>query len=135
VPYLPGGGGRSIRDPGELARNLAYGFTTPRLVYELSKVVERARRAAPRVSAPTLVVQSRQDNRIPPEAAERAFALFAAPDRRLIWTEGNGHVITVDYGRQAIFASVVEWLATHTVSDAPSLGATSPARTRTSSTP
>lgn len=113
VPYLRGGGERSIRDPAEVSRNLAYGFTTPRLVFELSRLVAEARVAAPRVSAPTLVVQSRQDNRIPPDAAERAFALFTTPERRLIWTEGNGHIITVDYGYQSIFAAVRDWLATH----------------------
>jgi carboxylesterase len=113
VPYLRGGGERSIRDPSEVAHNLAYGFTTPRLVFELSRVVAQARAAAPRVTSPTLVVQSRQDNRIPSDAAERAFALFTAPDRRLLWTEGNGHIITVDYGRQAVFAAVSDWLVAH----------------------
>lgn len=113
VPYLRGGGERSIRDPAEMARNLSYGFTTPRLVFELGRVVDRARAAAPRVVAPTLVVQSRQDHRIPPEAAERAFDLFTARERHLVWTEGNGHIITVDYGRQAVFAAVAEWLETH----------------------
>ena len=117
VPFLRGGGGRSIRDPAEVERNRAYGYTTPRLVFELSRIVARGRAAAPLVTVPTLVVQSRQDNRIPPEAAERAFALFTTPERRLIWTEGNGHIITVDYGRQTIFAAVVEWLATHVARD------------------
>jgi len=113
-PFLHGGGGeRSIRDPAELARNLAYGFTTPRLVFELSRIVKRARAAAPSVSAPTLVIQSRQDHRIPPEAAERAFSLFTASERRLMWTEGNGHIITVDYGRQSVFAAVSEWLESY----------------------
>ena len=112
-PFLRGGGDRSIRDPNEAVRNLAYGFATPRLVFELRRVVERARVAAPTVSAPTLVVQSRQDNRIPPDAAERAFSLFRVDDRRLLWTEGNGHIITVDYGRQAVFAAVADWLETH----------------------
>ena len=118
VPYLRGGGERSIRDPEELTRNLAYGFLTPRLVFELARMVDRARVAAPKVSTPTLVVQSRHDNRIPPDAAERAFALFTARDRRLMWTEGNGHIITVDYGRQAIFAAVIDWIVTHTGDDA-----------------
>ena len=113
VPYMRGGGERSIRDPAEVDRNLAYGFLTPRLVFELARVVERARAAAPKVTSPTLVVQSRQDNRIPSDAAERAFALFTAPERKLMWTEGNGHIITVDYGRDAIFTAVVDWLATH----------------------
>ena len=112
-PYLRGGGERSIRDPEEAARNLAYGFASPRLVFELSRIVDLARAAAPNVAAPTLVVQSRQDNRIPPDAAERAFERFTARDRRLLWTEGNGHIITVDYGRQAVFAAAVDWLETH----------------------
>ena len=112
-PFLSGGGDRSIRDPLEAARNLAYGFATPRLVFELRRVVDRARTAAPAVSAPTLVVQSRQDNRIPPDAAERAFSLFRVPDRHLLWTEGNGHIISVDYGRQIVFAAVADWLETH----------------------
>lgn len=116
MPFLRGGGERSIRDPSEVAKNLAYGYTTPRLVFELGRVVDRAREAAARVTVPVLVVQSRQDNRIPPEAAERAFALFGAKERRLMWTEGNGHIISVDYGRQAIFAAVSDWLATHVAS-------------------
>jgi carboxylesterase len=115
-PYLRGGGERSIRDPAEAARNLAYGFTTPRLVFELARVVDYARAAAPTVAAPTLVVQSRQDHRVPPDAAERAFALFTARERRLVWTEGNGHILTVDYGRQAVFAVVIDWLERHRTS-------------------
>lgn len=112
-PFLRGGGDRSVRDPTEAARNLAYGFATPRLVFELRRVVDRARGAAPAVSIPTLVVQSRQDNRILPDAAQRAFDLFQAPARHLLWTEGNGHIITVDYGRHVVFAAVADWLETH----------------------
>jgi esterase/lipase len=113
LPYMRGASDGSIRDPSAAKRNLAYGFTTPRLVFELARVVDRARGAAPRVGSPTLVIQSRQDNRIPPDAAERAFALFAPGERELIWTEGNGHVITVDYGYQTVFAAVTEWIRNH----------------------
>jgi carboxylesterase len=113
VPYLRGGGDRSIRDPAEQSRNLAYGYTTPRLVSELARVVALGRAAAPAVAVPTLVIQSRQDNRIPADAAERAFALFRAADRRLLWTEGNGHVISVDYGREAVFSATADWLEAH----------------------
>ncbi len=59
-----------------------------------------------RWSAPTLVVQSRQDNRIPPDAAERAFNLFTAyrPSTSLDRGQWPHH-----YGRlrrQAVFAAV-----------------------------
>jgi len=122
LPYLRGGGERSIRDPAEQSRNLAYGYTTPRLVSELARVVALGRAAAPAVAVPTLVIQSRQDNRIPTEAAERAFALFTVAERRLLWTEGNGHVISVDYGREAVFAATADWLAAHAEASQPVAG-------------
>jgi carboxylesterase len=113
APYLAGRGERSIHDPSERPKNLAYGMSTPRLLFELLQVVRLARAAAPQVGAPTLVVQSREDNRIPADAGERAYALFQAPVRRLVWLEGCGHLITVDYGRDRVFAAVEEWLGEH----------------------
>jgi len=113
APYVAGGGDRSIHDAEQKARNLGYGCCTPRLVSELLAVVVRARRALPDIAAPTLVVQSRLDNRIPPEAAERSFALVGAEEKRLVWTERGGHVLTVDEGRERVFELVEQWLASH----------------------
>ena len=113
APYVAGGGERSIHDAGQKARNLGYGCCTPRLVAELLSVVVRARRALPEIGAPTLVVQSRLDNRIPPEAAERSFGLIGAGEKRLVWTETGGHVLTVDEGRERVFELVERWVAGH----------------------
>ncbi len=33
-----------------------------------------------------------------------------AGDKRLHWTTGNGHVITVDYGHEELSAEAVRWL-------------------------
>jgi len=115
VSYVRARGDRSIRDPEERAKSLNYGLSTPRLLSELATIVGRARVAAPRVGAPTLVVQSREDNRIPMEAAERAFALLGAREKRLEWLEATGHVITVDFGRERTFELAATWLETHTV--------------------
>jgi carboxylesterase len=111
-PYVRGRGERSIHDPEEQPRNLAYGVCTPRLLHELLRVVRLARAAASKVSAPTLLVQSRLDNRIPPEACERAFALFRGP-KELVWLERCGHVITVDFERERVFDEVTRWLDAH----------------------
>lgn len=113
APYVSGGGDRSIHDPAEQARSLGYGGCTPRLLAELATVVARAREALPALRVPTLVVQSRSDNRIPIEAAERAFALVGAPEKRLAWTESGGHVLTVDLGRERVFELVEQWIAGH----------------------
>lgn len=115
LPYVSGRGARSIFDAGERARSLAYGHTPPHLVGELYAVVQAARAALPRVAAPALVVHSRTDHRIPEDAAARAFAALGAADKELVWLDGCGHVITVDHGRERVFAAVAAWLEARVV--------------------
>jgi carboxylesterase len=105
---------RSIRDPLEREKNLAYGAITGRALFELSKVVKRARKSLPGVKAPTLIIQSRDDPRCPPAVAEFALKALGAEDKKLIWTDGAGHIITVDYGREHVFTEVEHWLRAHT---------------------
>jgi carboxylesterase len=104
---------RSIHDPIEREKNLAYGAVTGRALFELSKVMTRARKALPQVTAPTLIVQSREDPRISPEVAQSALEKLGAKEKRLVWTEGAGHIITVDYGRERVFSEVETWLRAH----------------------
>ncbi|MDQ3673996.1 MAG: alpha/beta fold hydrolase [Gemmatimonadota bacterium] len=101
---------RSIRDPIEREKNLAYGSVTGSSLYQLLKVVRRARRLLADVKAPTLLIQSREDPRCTPAGAERAMKLLGAREKKLVWTEGAGHVITVDYGRERVMTEVKDWL-------------------------
>jgi carboxylesterase len=104
---------RSIRDPIEREKNLAYGQVTGGALYQLLKVVRAARKALPAVSSPTLIVQSKEDPRIAPQVAEFAVRTIGAADTKLVWTEGAGHIITVDYGRERVFDEVEGWLTAH----------------------
>ena len=113
MTYVSGGGSESIRDPVEKAQNLAYGTCTPALLHELRTVVDRAARALPDVRVPTLLVQSSEDNRISQAVAEDAFARLGARETRLVWTSGQGHIITVDLGRERVLALVHDWLVAH----------------------
>lgn len=113
VPYLRGRGERSIHDPAESAASITYGVVTPRLGYELLRVVEHARQELPRVMAPTLVIASRLDNRIGPHDSQRAFYLLGCAQRRIEFVENTGHVITVDYQRERVFEMTAAWIAEH----------------------
>jgi len=113
APYIRGGGDRSIHDPAERDASLAYGVVTPRLGYELLRVVEHARQELPRVNAPTLVVASRLDNRIGPDDSQRAFYLLGCAQRRIEFVENTGHVITVDFQRERVFEMAAAWIAEH----------------------
>lgn len=104
---------RSIHDQSEREKSLAYGAVTGRALFQLLRVVRRARKALGGVTAPTLVILSREDPRVPPSVGEFALQRLGASEKKLIWTEGGGHVITVDYGRERVFTEVVNWVQTH----------------------
>jgi carboxylesterase len=109
VPYVRSTSGRSIHDPVEAAKNLAYGIFTPTALRALVITADRAAALLPRVAAPTLVVQSREDNRIPSQACEESFRALGAREKRLVWVEGAGHIITVDFGRETVCAALADW--------------------------
>jgi carboxylesterase len=109
LPYVRSASGRSIHDPEEQAKNLAYGIFTPAALRALATTADRARALLSQVSAPTLVIQSREDNRIPPEACEECFDALGTQERRLVWVEGAGHIITVDRGREKVIEALVDW--------------------------
>jgi carboxylesterase len=108
--YLTSGGSRSVHDPVAAEEMIAYRVSTPRLVVELEKVVRVARSGLSRVQQPVLVVQSREDNRIPAASAKAAFGMIGSRDKTLHWTTGNGHVVTVDYGHEAVERLAADWL-------------------------
>ena len=113
VPYFSSLGARSIHDAEAAARGRGHGVLTPATLRALSDVVDAAFAAIERVSAPTLVIQSREDNRISVADAEAAFAKLGSAEKRLEWIDGAGHVITVDYGRDRVFEMTRAWLAHH----------------------
>lgn len=111
MKYLTGGrAGRAIRDPEARATFIAYGCSTPRLLREVQRVVRLARAALPKVRQPVWIAQSSDDYRIPADQAQIAFELLGSSDKRLHWTTGNGHVITVDYGHEVLSAEAVRWI-------------------------
>ena len=117
LPYFPTGGQRSIHDAAAAARGLSHGIMTPAALRALYESMTAGRDALPGVKSPTLMVQSREDNRIAASSAERAFATLGAPEKELVWVDGAGHVITVDFGHERVFALVADWLdARRTVS-------------------
>lgn len=101
----------SIQDPAERERYLAHRVVRGRVLAELGRVAKRARRALPRVGCPTLVIQSRQDPRVSPAAAAAVARRIGAKEKRLVWTESGGHVLTVDYGRDKVFAETLSWIS------------------------
>ena len=112
-PYFLSRGGRSIHDRAAAARGRGHGLFTPAALRALYDVVAQAANDLAKVRAPTLVIQSREDNRISRANAERSFARLGSREKRLHWIEGAGHVITVDFGHERVFELTADWLEKH----------------------
>jgi carboxylesterase len=103
----------SIFDPVARARGLGFGVVSGRLLAELFTVTEVAQDALPELTAPTLYIAARRDNRVPAVAASRNWHRVGAPVRALRWLEESGHISTVDYEKATVFAEVLAWLHVH----------------------
>jgi esterase/lipase len=103
----------SIHDPGERAKNLAYGVTTASAIRQLLEVTRLARRALRSITAPTLILQSANDNRVSRKIARYAYRTIPASEKRLTFLERGGHIITVDHDRELVAAMVRDWFARH----------------------
>ncbi|MEX0908378.1 MAG: alpha/beta fold hydrolase [Gemmatimonadaceae bacterium] len=103
----------SIHDPDERARNLAYGVTTAGTIRQLLEVTRLARKSLPSITAPTLILQSRNDNRVSRKIAEYAYRTIPAAEKRLVFVERGGHVLTVDHDREIVVAQARDWFTDH----------------------
>jgi len=108
--YLSSGGARSVHDPVAGEQMIAYRRSTPGLLAQLDRVVRAASASLPSVRQPVLFVQSRQDNRIPVSSAASAFEKIGSTDKTLHWVQETGHVLTVDYGHEALERLTADWL-------------------------
>lgn len=113
LPYFPGLGRRSIHDEAASAQNLGYGALNAMILAELVAVVDTADAHLPALTMPVLMIQSREDNRIPMEAAQRIYERIGSKDKRLSWVTGCGHILTVDHCRDRVLADAIEWLNRH----------------------
>ena len=112
-PYLDARGALSVHDPVARSASFAYGVVAPGALRALIATAAGGRAALARVAVPTLVIYSREDNRIPEAVAAETTTTLRAPTERH-WVAGCGHVITVDYCMDAVAELVLAFLARHT---------------------
>lgn len=112
APYLRGRGEASVHDPVARDASRAYGSFSAGALDALVATAASGYRALPALTLPTLVINSAHDNRIPPVLAQKTLSAIKAPVEQH-WLEGCGHVITVDYCKDAVAELVLAFLARH----------------------
>lgn len=83
-----------------------YRFYPTRSIAELNDLLSVMHAALPKVTAPTLLVHSRQDSGVAPENMSSIYAQLGSKDKQMMWVENSGHVITREPERMRVFEAV-----------------------------
>jgi carboxylesterase len=83
-----------------------------RALAELRDLLVEMNNALPQVTAPTLLMYSRDDTGVRPEDrhAELIYNALGGAQKSLVWIEGSGHVITRDAARETVFQTVAQFV-------------------------
>jgi len=90
--------------------NIGYDQTPLDSLSSLLELIKEVDGLLPVLGAPTLIVQSRKEHTIRPESARHIYDRLGSPDKKLVWLERSGHVVTLDVEHQEVFEMVADFL-------------------------
>jgi carboxylesterase len=103
----------NIHDPAALAARVAYRYTPNRSNEQAVLFFRHLHEDLPEVHTPTLLMHSYHDKTVDPASMPRIYAQLGAEDKQTVWLENSGHVVTVDYDRQLVYAAIERFIAGH----------------------
>jgi carboxylesterase len=105
-------GASDWHDPEAERVQVSYPDYPTRAMAELNDLLAEMRAALPQVSAPTLLIYSRDDGAVLPEDghADLIYQVLGSAHKSLLWVEGSGHVITRDAARTVVFQHVSQFV-------------------------
>ena len=91
-------------------------------IAELGDLLPYARRRAPYLATPTLVLQGRNDPLTSATDANMLFGLLGSADKELVWFEASGHLLLEGSEREAVIDAVVRFVQARTPASSPPRG-------------
>jgi carboxylesterase len=102
------------QNPQAALDHVSYPFYPTRSLAELRDLLAEMRAALPKVSAPTLLVHSRQDKGVSPQNAESIYARLGCSQKQILWLENSGHIVTREPEQSRLFQAIHQFIQSHT---------------------
>ena len=90
--------------------HICYPKQPTRIIFEVRSLLAEMRAALPKVSAPALLVHSRQDGDLPPGNMEQIYHDLGSADKQMLLVENSGHNIPRDAERERVFQAAHEFI-------------------------
>lgn len=87
-----------------------YPYYPTRSVAELRDLLTVMRERLPSVTAPTLLVQSKEDKAIPAGSAQSIYDRLGCKDKEILWVENSGHVVCRDLACSTVFEAAHQFI-------------------------
>jgi len=112
-PFMPKGKGEPGHgwfDKDSWKQHVAYPANPLRSIAELNELLGVMRESLPKINMPVLLISSRDDHYIVECSMDAIYEALSAADKKKIWIEGSGHVITEEPQREAVFKAVADFV-------------------------
>jgi carboxylesterase len=97
-------------NPEAAIDHVEYPKLPTRGILQLLDLTAVMRASLPKVKAPALIIQSKQDGSVAPHNAEQILAALGSQDKHILWIENSGHVITREPDRLLAFKATDEFI-------------------------
>lgn len=96
----------------EVARDhVSYPTYPTRAIAELVDLLAEMRASLPSIQAPVLLMQSKTDWTIPAGSMPSIYARLGTSDKKMLWIENSGHVITREPAKEFVFRAAADFAA------------------------
>jgi len=79
-------------------------------IAQLDLLLAQMRATLPQVTAPVLLMHSRQDTSVDPQNMSSIYNNLGSQDKEMLWIENSGHVITREPERQRVFQAALDFV-------------------------
>lgn len=100
-----------VKDPSVDENNPFYEFYPVNTLKHLIDTMKEAREILPKITCPILIIQSKGDIDLSEEGPEYIYKNAASADKRVVWLERSGHIITLDYDKDRVNEEVYRFIA------------------------
>lgn len=109
---------RYVKKPGRLmlndrsawARHVNYWHVPTKAIQNLMALGRAVADAPPEITCPALIVHSRYDEAASPDGAQEIYDRLGSKDKALLWIENSNHIITLDFDKEIVNQSIVDFL-------------------------
>jgi len=97
-------------DKAAFQQHVSYPQNPVRSIWELTQLMAVMQASLPKVTAPVLLIHSRDDDYVVKDSMAQIYEHLGTADKEMLWVEGGGHVITEEPTRGRVFEAAAGFI-------------------------